>query len=233
MSKDTNRGKSKVDWFTRWLAIAGLVTAIIAIIIPVLIQRYDDQERLSIWMRTNPGGYILVPDSIANSNVVQVPWLFTLSNVSKITLSITGFNVTQIQEGGRMKFSHMTNAFRNADDSDLILPITLSSGESKTIKLHIGFESNQKVLELLTRLHTDTGAFTHNESFKYLAKQELTMYGGTAERQDYPEGGIKISVNSEFWQQEPIYQVDFFTGRGSTFYVQGSDTMSRFSGPDY
>lgn len=225
--KKKNSSESKPDYFARITAVIGLIIAIVAVVVPVWQEQKAEQERLNIWMRVNQNGIVLIPDDRNNSSLVQIPWLFTLSNTGKNKLSITGYDVFQIENGGLSKFANMVGIVRNTDESQVIPPIILDAGESKTIKMHIGFRAQADVLDKLYELHSESGAFTLIESFKYLAKYGLTIYGGKAKYEEH-NGSVSISIDPEFYLHEPVYRVEFITGRRESFFVQGSETVSKF-----
>lgn len=220
--RKSNHGEA--DYSARITAILGLLLAIVAIIVPVWQDHINEQERMNIWMRPNPDGIVLLPDDRNNSNVVQVPWLFTLSNTGKVKLSITGYDVFQIENGGLSKFSHLVGLVTYADDSQVVPPITLDAGESTTIKMHLGFRAQNDVLDKLYKLLKEDGAFTLNESLYSLARDGLTIYGGEA---SYKEIDGSTLVTSEFYKTEPVYRVEFITGRNESFFIQGSETISK------
>jgi len=226
--KREGTNNSKPDNFARVLAVLGLLVATAAIIVPVLQSKADSQERLGVWMRTNSGGTVLLPGDKEQSSVVQIPWLFTLSNTGNVKLSIIGYDVFQIENGGLSKFPHLVGLVMTPDGDQVVPPITLDAGESITIMMHIGFTADAKVLEKLFKIHEQSGAFTLNEAFKKLAKDGITIYGGSATYFSH-DGGVTISLDPRFYLDEPVYRVEFKTGRGRSFYVQGSDTMSKFS----
>lgn len=223
-----NGAESKPDYFARITAIIGLVLAVTAIIVPIWQEHRNEQERLNVWMRVNQNGVVLIPDDRGNSTVIQIPWLFTLSNTGKIKLSITGYDVFQLKHGGLSKFANLVGLVRYPDNTQVVPPIILDAGESKTIMMHIGFMAKADILDKLYQLHGESGAFTLNESFKYLASFGLTIYGGKAMNENH--GGLShITIDPDSIQMEPVYRVEFKTGRGENFYVQGSETLSKFS----
>ena len=199
-----------------------------AIIVPILQNKANNQERLGVWMRTNSGGTVLLSGDREKSNVVQIPWLFTLSNTGNFKLSIVGYDVFQIENGGLSKFQNLVGLVMTPDGDQVVPPITLDAGESITIMMHIGFIADAKILEKLFKIHEQSGAFTLNEAFKKLAKDGVTIYGGSASYLDH-DGGVSISLDPKFYLDEPVYRIEFKTGRGENFYVQSSDTMSKFS----
>jgi hypothetical protein len=225
--KKKHKTHSEPDYFARITGILGLILAIVAIIVPVWQDSVNEQERLSVWMRPNSGGIVMIPDDRTRSSVVQVPWLFTLSNTGKVKLSITGYDVFQVKNGGLSRFPNMVGFIRNPDDSLVVPPITLDAGESKTIKMHLGFRAKENVLDKLFLLNKNSGAFTLEKSLHVLAKDSLTLYGGQASYKNI-EGSTFITIDPEFNKIEPVYRVKFVTGRGERFYVQGSETVSRF-----
>jgi hypothetical protein len=179
-------------------------------------------------MRVNQNGIVLIPDDRNNSTVVQIPWLFTISNTGKVKLSITGYDVFQLEQGGITRFANLVGLVRYPDNTQVVPPVVLDAGESKTIIMHIGFLAKPEVLDKLYQLNEKSGAFTLNESLKYLAASGLTIYSVKAIYQNH-DGLSHISIDPEFIQLEPVYRVEFKTGRGESFYVQGSETISKFS----
>ncbi len=89
-------------------------------------------------MRPNPNDIVLIPDDRKNSHVIQIPWLFTLSNTEKVKLSITNYDVFQMEDDCFTRFSNMVGLVKNFDGSRVVLSITLDAGESKTMKMHLG-----------------------------------------------------------------------------------------------
>ena len=225
--KKKQRNNSQPDYFARVIAVLGLVFAIVAIVVPVWQESINEKERLSVWMRPNSGGIVLIPDNRKNSNVVQIPWLFTLSNTGKVKLSITSYDVFQMENGGLSRFNNMVGLVRNSDDSPVVPPITLDAGESKTIKMHLGFRADSGVLDSLYSHYDERGSFTLNDSLHVLAKEGRTIYGGNASYKDM-DGSVLITIDTEFYKSEPVYRVEFITGRNERFFVQGSETVSKF-----
>lgn len=201
------------DWWARGFGIAGILIGLAAIVVPVLMERSERQERLGVWMRPNSEGVVLLPDDPTASNVIQVPWLVTLSNTGSVTFSITAYDVVLVEGQAISRYSNMVNLPRNADNTPLILPISLGPGESTTIKLHFGFMSQPDVMETLVALQSRIGAFTLNESFTNLASNGMTIYGGTATYEEFEGGGTLITLGSETPEIEPIYRIEFITGR--------------------
>ena len=223
-----NKAESKPDYFARVTAVIGLVLAATAIVVPIWQEHRNEQERLNIWMRVNQNGVVLIPDDRGKSTVIQIPWLFTLSNTGKTKLSITDYDVFQLEYGGLSRFANLVGTVRYIDNTQVVLPITLDAGESNTIIMYIGFMAKPAVLDKLYELYKKSGAFTVNESLKHLAASGLTIYGGKATYENH-DGLLHISIDSGAIQIEPVYRVEFKTGRGKIFYVQGSESISKFS----
>ena len=168
--------ESKPDYYARITAIIGLVLAITAIVVPIWQEHRNEQERLTVWMRVNQNGVVLIPDDRGNSTVIQIPWLFTLSNTGKVKLSITGYDVFQLEHGGLSKFANLVGLVKYPDNTQVIPPITLDAGESTTIIMHIGFMAKTAVLDKLYKLHGESGAFTLNESLEVFSDFRLNVY---------------------------------------------------------
>ena len=220
--------ETKPDYFARTVAIMGLIVAIIAVIVPIWQSNRDAQEFLNIRMGTDSSGIVLLSDDRKSSSVVQIPWLITLSNTGKVKLSITDYDVSILEGDARVRFSHLLGATYNIDNSPLELPITLDSGESKTFKVYLGFMAKPKVLDNLYELQAKQNLFTLNQSFKYLAKRNQTLYGGVATYREI-DGSLTITTDSQFYLHEPVYQLEFRTGRNESFLIRGSETTARFS----
>ncbi|MGR6859961.1 hypothetical protein ACU5EH_06215 [Aliivibrio salmonicida] len=230
MARKKNRKQTveaKPDYFARIIAILGLLIAIGAIVIPIWQNNHNAQEQLNIRMETDQSGIVLISDDRKVSTVVQIPWLITLSNSGKVKLSITDYDATLLKGNARLGFSHLQGARYNMDGSTLRLPITLDSGESKTIKVYLGFMAEPEVLDNLYSLQEKQEVFTLNESFKYLAKRNQTIYGGVATYREI-EGSLTITTDAQFYLIEPVYQLEFRTGRNNNFAIKGSETMARF-----
>ena len=85
---------NKIDWFTRGIAILGLIISIIAIILPYIQSQNDNKEFLSIVISPEQGnGIIRLPDDINKSRAIQIPYIITLSNIGKVKLSIISYNI--------------------------------------------------------------------------------------------------------------------------------------------
>lgn len=224
--KKKNKNQSSPDIFARITGVLGLVLAIVAIVVPIWQQSENDKERLKVWMRPNSAELILLSDNRKRSRVVKVPWLFTLSNTGKVKLSVTGYDVLMMENGGLSRFSHMVGLAKNFDESKLEMPITLDAGESKTIKMYLGFRANEVVLEHLYTHLKKVGPFTLSESVASLAKHGLTIYGGKATFKEI-DGSTLVTIDSEFYKNEPVYRVEFTTGRNESFFIQGSETISK------
>ena len=96
--------ESNSDIFARFVSVIGLLVAIAAIALPYYQNIENNKEKLNIWMRTNNSGTVFLSDNPEQTNVIQLPWLITLSNTSNNKLSIVGFDLNQIEQGGFSKF---------------------------------------------------------------------------------------------------------------------------------
>lgn len=217
------------DYFARTLSVIGIIVAIVAVALPYIQSKEDEKEKLSIWMRTNQGGVVLVPDNPEAVKAVQVPWLITLSNTGKTTLSIISYNISQmVDDGVRSGFNGLNGLVTDkTGKEEVILPLSIDPGESVTIRVHIGFIPSRKIFNDLVALNKREGAFTLSEATEELARKKSTIYGGVAEFREFEGGGFLISISSDFYEHEPVYLIEFRTGRGSEFYIQTSDTMSK------
>ncbi len=217
------------DYFARTLSVIGIIVAIVAVALPYIQNKEDEKEKLSIWMRTNQGGIVLVPDNPEEVKAVQVPWLITLSNTGKTTLSIISYNISQIVgDGVRSGFNGLNGMITDkTGKEEIILPLSIAPGGSITLRAHIGFIPPSEIFNDLVGLNKSEGAFTLSEATEELAKKKFTIYGGEAEFREFEGGGFLISTSSDFYEHEPVYLMEFRTGRGSEFYIQTSDTMSK------
>ncbi|MBQ4811110.1 hypothetical protein J8M20_07170 [Pseudoalteromonas luteoviolacea] len=225
--RNRNKRQAKPDNFARIASVISLIIASIAVGVPIWQANENDKERLNLWMRTNPDGIIRLPKNRETSQVVQVPWIFTLSNTGKVKLSITGYRVHMVNNVGLSFFSNLADEAKNLDGSKLVTPFTLDAGESKSIKINLGFKAKEVVLDHLYTQLNKVGPFTLDDSFMTLAEHGLTIYGGEA---DYKviEGSTLITMTKEFYKSEPTYRVEFITGRNESFFIQGSETSSKF-----
>ncbi len=41
------------------------------------------------------------------------------------------------------------------------------------------------------------------------------------------DGSSIIIIESNFYKREPVYRVEFLTGRNKRFFIQGSETFSK------
>ncbi|MCG9579501.1 hypothetical protein L1D14_25160 [Vibrio tubiashii] len=220
--------ESTPDYFARVVAILGLFVAIIAVIVPIWQSHSDAQEHISLRMGTDSSGIVLLSDDRSATRVVQLPWLITLSNTGKVKLSITDLDAFITEEQAQTRFPHLLGALYNLDHSDVRFPMTLDAGESKTIRVYLGFMAKEEILGLLYSLQAQKKKFTLIQAFKYLAKHNRTMYGGVVEYREI-DGSLTITTDSQFYVNEPVYQLEFRSGRNEVFSIRGSETTARFS----
>lgn len=198
-----------------------------AVALPYFQKRADEEEKLNVWMRTNMGGIVKLSDDPSKTSAVQIPWLFTLSNTGKVKLSIIGFDLRQIIGEAHRKFPGLTGTIADKNGNSLLMPVSLDAGESITLRMHIGFLAGPDILKPIYELHEKMGAFTLKDAFLAFAKERRTIYGGKAEFEGY-EGGHTVKLSPDFFLSEPVYRVEFTTGRGNSFLVQTSDTISKW-----
>ena len=210
------------DWFARIVAVLGLALACASIVVPYIKDKTDSQEAINITAKPESGGGILkLSDDLENSRAIQIPWVFTISNTGKVTFSVTSYTVHKLESnGGVSYFSGLNGGLTNSENKPVSIPFTLSSGESKSFRLHLGFEPEQKVEDILRNLYNKTGPVEYQSAFHTLARQGLTFYGGEAIYREFEDGNTLISIES--FEKDPVYQVSFGTGRGNSFAIATS-----------
>ncbi len=221
--------KENTDWFARVIAILGLLIAMAAVIIPYYQSKNDEQEVLSI--KTIPegtGGVIKLSADPNKSRAVQVPWIFTLSNTGKVKLSITSYEIQQIEGQTVMMFSGLDGGLTSSENKFFKLPQSIDAGESITFRAHIGFIPSIAVQKHLSKEYEANGALDAHETFISLAKAGMTLYGGRAEYKEYKNGGRIISIDPASYENDPMYKVNFITGRGNVFSIITSESYAKW-----
>lgn len=218
---------SKPDWFARITAIIGLLIACAAILIPLYQSKIDSQEALSITAIPETGGIIKLSNNLNKSQAVQIPWIITLTNTGKVTLSITSYTVEQIAGQGIRLFAGLNGGATDGSNNFFPFPQTLEAGHSVAFRLHIGFIPTKDVQQKLWTMYLKEKPINYNTAFVGLAKEGLTLYGGQAEYKEYPGGSYLISIDPSSYKSEPIYRITFTSGRGNATTITTSEMLAK------
>lgn len=216
---------NNIDWFTRGIAISGLIISIIAIALPFIQSHYDSKELLSIKVLPEQGhGIIRLSDDINKSRAIQIPYMITLSNIGKVKLSVTSYNIHKRLKNEPIEyFNGLNGGLYSIDYKPLLLPKNLDAGESITFRAYIGFLPTTEILDYLHQEYTLNGTLRVNDVFIALAKKGLTIYGGKATYKEFKGGGYHIEIDSEFYRFNPVYDIQFKTGRNNNFIAMASE----------
>jgi len=211
--------ESGTDYFARIVAVFGLVLACASIVVPYMKDKSDNQEAVNITAKPETSGGILrLSDSVEESRAIQIPWILTISNTGKVTLSIISYTVQKIEKnGGISYFSGLDGGLTDYEHRPIAIPFTLNPGESKSFRLYLGFLPEENIDEALRSLYNKTGPVEYQSAFNTLAKQSLSFYGGEVTYQEFDDGNTMISIDN--FEKDPVYQVSFGTGRGSYFAI--------------
>ena len=102
-------------------------------------------------------------------------------------------------------------------------PKTIDAGESITFRAYLGFLPTNEILNYLHQKYKLNGILKVKDVFLSLAKKGLTIYGGKAKYKEFKDGGYHIEINSEFYKFNPIYDIQFNTGRKNNFIALASE----------
>lgn len=216
-----------MDWFTRGIAILGLIVSILAITIPYIQSQNDSEELLSIKITPEEGdGIIRLADDINKSRAIQVPYIITLSNVGKVKLSITDYKIHQVWKNKGMKyFNGLNGGLHTIEYKAFSLPKNIDSGESITFRAYIGFLPSIEIHNYLHQQYELNGSLKVKDVFLSLAKKGLTIYGGKAKYEEFDKGSYQVVIDYKSDNYTPVYNIQFITGRNSSFVTFASESI--------
>jgi len=220
---------NNIDWFTRGIAILGLIVSIVAISLPYIQAHYDSEELLSIEILPEQGnGIIRLSNDINKSRAVQIPYIITLSNIGKVKLSITSYNIQKRAENESIEyFNGLNGGLYSINYKPFSLPKNIDAGESITFRVYLGFLPTDEILNYLHQKYKLNGTLKVSDILLSLAKKGLTIYGGKATYKEFKGGGFHIEIGSEFYKFNPIYNIQFKTGRKNNFIALASEFISQ------
>ena len=216
---------NNIDWFTRGIAILGLIVSIVAILLPYIQAHYDSEELLSIEISPEQGnGIIRLSDDINKSRAVQVPYIITLSNIGKVKLSITSYNIQKRAKNESIEyFNGLNGGLYSMVYNPFSFPKNIDAGESITFRVYLGFLPTNEILTYLHQKYKLNGTLKVSDVFLSLAKKGLTIYGGKATYKEFKDGGYHVEIDSEFYKYNPVYNIQFSTGRKNNFITLASE----------
>ena len=146
---------------------------------------------------------------------VRVPWEVLISNTGTSTVSITGYNVRQIQgKSGEVDYSGLDKGLVSPDSGEVVgLPISLEAGKSVRLLLVIGLNPGAKAHKVLLAAAGDREArLPLYAAEKLLAKSGIDIY-------DNPVTVLGSGDEFNGWSvdkqgKEQVFLLTFRTARG-------------------
>lgn len=227
----------KPDWFARITAIIGLVIACSAIMVPIYQSKEEGKEALGITAKPEMEGIIRLSATTCSilqaesatdiARAVQIPWMITLSNVGRVTMSVIAYSVEQVQDHKTLLFNGLDGGATDSNNKNFIFPQRLEAGQSFALRLHIGFIPKLNIQQKLSDMCLKKGQIDYQSALVALAEQGVTLYGTKAEFKEWPEGGYLITIDQSSYNAEPVYKISFTSGRGSVFSIITSENPAK------
>ena len=223
-TKNTNMRENATDRFARLVSILSLIISTVAIIVPYMQYRQEQQEGVSFVVDRDyreSGKMKLTKYSFGTEGkVVQVPWKFVISNTASRKLSIVNYSIHSGNFSGSSYYSGLDGGMYDEEGNQVKLPITLESGDSKILDIYIRIMVPQKVFDILYKINNDS--LSSHRAFLILSRKNLDIYGNTVEFTEYP-GGASIWQIDRAQQKSPRYWFQITTGRGNLFTTSTSE----------
>lgn len=219
---------NKPDKLARAMAVLSLLVAISTAIVSYVQQNsaLEEQRRQfqvlqkeDLAIRLNPhaeGRMELTGRRFGSAGtLVRSFWGLTLSNTGNQKLSLTQYRISTGASPDAYFYSGIDGGLLAADSTIEKLPIILEPGESRVLLLNIGFLVPDEVYSVLSALKK-SDLLSADAVRVELARKGLDLYGNKVEFQEFPGGGVVISVDAHN-QKSPTIWLQITTGRGNTF----------------
>ena len=209
---------NSIDWFTRIIAISGLLLSIVAIGLPYYQAQNDAQEMLFIDINPEHSNSIIkLSDDINKSKAIQIPYIITLSNTGKVKLSVVSYTIHQMMKNQSIQmFSGLNGGIYTINNNPIQFPKNIDAGESIRLKIYIGFLPTDKIQNYLQNEYKKNGILRTEDVLIFLAKKGLTLYGGKANYKDV-DNSYLITIDPLSYLNSPKYLLQFKTGRKNNF----------------
>lgn len=217
--------EKEIDWFTRIIAILGLIISIVATVLPYYKDISDEKELLAIDVKSEKGNSIIkISNDINKSKAIQIPYIITLTNVGKVKLSITSYNIEQIVNKNTISyFNGLDGGLFDLNNNKIVFPKIIDSGESIMLRAYVGFIASKEISEFLYKEYEKKSPIILDDIMISLAKLGKTLYGSNATYEEFSENNYIISVDNTFINS-PKYNIRFKTGKLNEFVDIFSDS---------
>ena len=213
------RSQTRATWLASGVAVAALLISFLSLYearqARVSATRDDLSVRLHRQGGDTPISIVKRPPAVKAGTVV-VPWSLLLSNVGSGTISVTGYEVTQVVRSNEtVSYSGLDSGLTAAETGEQIaLPLALEAGKSIRLNLNIGINPGQRAYEELTALIVGSSATIS------LRKVELALAGKAIDIYDNPvkpylDNGKVVGWQIENWKNEQVFLVKVTTSRGA------------------
>lgn len=154
----------------------------------------------------------------ANENMtlgaVEVLWEILISNTGGSTVSITGYEIFQVDpQGGQMMYSGMDKGIFSAENrAQVSLPIALEAGKSTRLLLKVAISPGKRAYKILsTTIEKEQKTLTLKSAEKILAMNGTDLYDNVVVPLDPEATGWKVEKQGN----EQTFMVKFYTARGA------------------
>jgi hypothetical protein len=212
------RSQTRATWLASGVAVAALVVSLFSLYEARQTRIAATKDELSVRLRREGGD---VPISIVKrstplrAGTVVVPWDMLISNVGSGTISITGYEVTQVVRSNEaVSYSGLDSGLSVPESGERVaLPIALEAGKSIRLNLSIGITPGPRAYEYLTSSMTGSRMTTTLSKAEFsLAAKEIDIYDNPVK--PYVDGARVVGWQIENWRNEQVFLVKISTSRG-------------------
>jgi hypothetical protein len=211
--------QTRATWLASGVAVAALLISILSLYEARQARISTTKDDLSVRLHRQGGDTpisIVKRPSVVRAGTVVVPWSLLLSNVGSGTISVTGYEVTQIARSNEtVSYSGLDSGLTAAETGEPVsLPLALEAGRSVRLNLNIGINPGQRAYEHLTESIVGSSATIS------LGKAELSLAGKAIDIYDNPvkpyiDNGMVVGFQIEDWKNEQVFLVKLTTSRGA------------------
>lgn len=213
------RSQTSATWLASGVAVVALLVSIFSLYEARQARVAATRDELSISLHRPTGGTTISitkrPGSI-KAGAVVAPWSMLLSNVGSSTVSVTGYEVTQIAGSNDwVSYSDIDSGITSAEkDEPVSLPLALEAGRSVRLNLHIGLNPGPRAYDILSEAMVGkTTSMATGQAELLLAAKSIDIFDNPVKPM-HADGTVS-GYSIDNWKNEQVFLVKLTTSRGA------------------
>ncbi|MCM3016912.1 hypothetical protein M3582_02330 [Priestia megaterium] len=214
------------------LSFVAIVISIVALIFTIYTDNRKLEEKVSYLIRESNYNYqttIYERKSFSNflskqkdkpigmvPAYVPVSYDIIISNTGESPVSITTYNLKAFGLNNNLWFDNLMDQGIYEEKNKNPFPINLDAGESKSLKLKIGFQIPENVYDIIKKKYKPNQSVKYDDLNNFVLMNGFDLIGNKAEVKDYDNDG-RFDISSVDPKVNRIYRLNFKTAKGNTF----------------